>query len=91
MQTYFLSTKINWLGALCSPFGAILHKLSFTFSSDTLDKDDLNKIQIEDASITAGCCIFLLYFIGPKCSKDILGKVHESGDVLLRLNRPKYD
>ena len=39
----------NCFGALCVPFGASLHKLSFTFSSDTLDKDDLNKIQIEDA------------------------------------------
>ena len=35
-----------------------MFKLSFTFSSDTLDKDDLNKIQIEDPGITAGCWIF---------------------------------
>ena len=44
-------------GALCAPFGASLHKLSFTFSSETLEKDDLYKIQKEDANMTAGCWI----------------------------------
>ena len=62
--------------ALC----ASLHKLSFTFSSDTLDKDDRNTIQIEDPSITAGCWIFSLRLVSLA-----FPSVHESSSGLPRL------
>ena len=61
------------LCALCfGAFGASLNKLSFTFSSATLDKDDLNKIKIEDPSVTAGCWIFFYFCLKIQIQKKIL-------------------